>query len=288
MNRFDHTLQRIVESFNATESRRVGHGRFETVEPAEGQPLQRARLIAGYVLAVALPAATAAATIPLRGSHTSAAAVILVLSVVIVAAIGTTGPALLAAVSAGVVFDLLLTEPYYRLAISDGDDLSAAISLVVVGVIVGVLSSRLAGLAARNTARRKELRQLIRFIRAADAATSVDELGDVLRADLTDLLGLAGCDWVPGARDGGGNGPWLLSTGSVMGPLSALNPDRAVLPEGLELPVEVGSDRLGYLTLSPQPGHRTSVEERLTAATMATVFAGAIARLGRQGARPED
>ncbi|MFZ1433947.1 MAG: hypothetical protein WAR61_11525 [Candidatus Microthrix parvicella] len=45
---------------------------------------------------------------------------------------------------------------------------------------------------------------------------------------------------------------------------------------------------LGYLTLSPQPGHRTSVEERLTAATMATVFAGAIARLGRQGARPED
>ena len=34
---------------------------------------------------------------------------------------------------------------------------------------------------------------------------------------------------------------------------------------------------LGYLTLSPQPGHRTSVEKRLTAATMATVFAGAIA-----------
>ncbi|MGB4102893.1 MAG: hypothetical protein WBK25_02270 [Candidatus Microthrix parvicella] len=91
MNRFDRTLQRIVESFNATESRRVGHGRFETVEPAEGQPLQRARLIAGYVLAVALPAATSAATIPLRGSHTSAAAVILVLSVVVVAAIGTTG-----------------------------------------------------------------------------------------------------------------------------------------------------------------------------------------------------
>ena len=91
MIRFDRTLQRIVELFNATESRRVGHGRFETVEPAEGQPLQRARLIAGYVLAVALPAATAAATIPLRGSHTSAAAVILVLSVVVVAAIGTTG-----------------------------------------------------------------------------------------------------------------------------------------------------------------------------------------------------
>ena len=105
MNRFDRTLQGILESVSATGSRRVGHGRFETVEPAEGQPLQRSRLVAGYVLAVALPAVTAAATIPLRGSHTSAAAVVLVLAVVIVAAIGTTGPALVAAVWAGVVFD---------------------------------------------------------------------------------------------------------------------------------------------------------------------------------------
>lgn len=285
MNRFDRTLQGILESVSATGSRRVGHGRFETVEPAEGQPLQRSRLVAGYVLAVALPAVTAAATIPLRGSHTSAAAVVLVLAVVIVAAIGTTGPALVAAVWAGVVFDLLLTKPYYRLAISDGDDLSAAISLVIVGVIVGVLSSRLASLAARNTARRKELHQLVRFIRAADVATSVDELSEGLRTELTDLLGLARCDWSPGAREG--DGPWLLSTGAVMGPVPAMNPDRAVLPEGLDLPVEVGPTRLGHLTLSPQPGRRTSVEERLTAATMATVFAGAVARLRASSLEPE-
>ena len=65
MNRFDRTLQGILESVSATGSRRVGHGRFETVEPAEGQPLQRSRLVAGYVLAVALPAVTAAATLSL-------------------------------------------------------------------------------------------------------------------------------------------------------------------------------------------------------------------------------
>ncbi len=284
MNRFDRFLQRILTSISATESRRVGRGRFETVEPAEGQPLDRARLIAGYVLAVALPALTAAATIPLRGSHTSAAAVVLVLAVVVVAAIGTTGPALVAAVWAGVVFDLLLTKPYYRLAISDGDDLSAAVSLVVVGVIVGVLSSRLASLAARNTARRKELHQLVRFVRAADEANSVDSLSEVLRAELTDLLGLARCDWLPDGE--GGDGPWLLSTGAVMGPMPAMNPDRAVLPEGLDLPVEAGPTRLGHLILSPQPGHRTSVEERLTAATMATVFAGAVVRLRASSAGP--
>ena len=285
MNRFDRTLQGILESVSATGSRRVGHGRFETVEPAEGQPLQRSRLVAGYVLAVALPAVTAAATIPLRGSHTSAAAVVLVLAVVIVAAIGTTGPALVAAVWAGVVFDLLLTRPYYRLAISDGDDLSAAIALVVVGVIVGVLSSRLASLAARNTARRKELHQLVRFVRAADGATSIGELSEVLRTELTDLLGLARCDWLPDGE--GGDGPWLLSTGAVMGPVPAMNPDRAVLPDGLDLSVEVGSVRLGHLTLSPQPGRRTSVEERLTAATMATVFAGAVARLRASSLEPK-
>ena len=284
MNRFDRFLQRILTSISATESRRVGHGRFETVEPAEGQPLERARLIAGYVLAVALPALTAAATIPLRGSHTSAAAVVLVLAVVVVAAIGTTGPALVAAVWAGVVFDLLLTKPYYRLAISDGDDLSAAVSLVVVGVIVGVLSSRLASLAARNTARRKELHQLVKFVQAADEATSVDSLSEVLRAELTDLLGLARCDWLPNGE--GGDGPWLLSTGAVMGPMPAMNPDRAVLPEGLDLPVEAGPNRLGHLILSPEPGRRTSVEERLTAATMATVFAGAVVRLRAPSAGP--
>ena len=285
MNRFDRFLQRILASISATDSRRVGHGRFETVEPAEGQPLVRARLIAGYVLAVALPAVTAAATIPLRGSHTGAAAVVLVLAVGVVAAIGTTGPALLAAVWAGVIFDLLLTKPYYRLAIYDGDDLSAAISLVVVGVIVGVLSSRLASLAARNIARRKELHQLVKFIQAADVASSIDELSEVLQAELTDLLGLASCDWSPDGQ--GGDGPWLLSTGSVMGPLAAMNPDRAVLPEGLDLPVEAGPTRLGHLILSPQPGRRTSIEERLTAATMATVFAGAVARLRASSLEPE-
>ena len=186
---------------------------------------------------------------------------------------------------AGVVFDLLLTRPYYRLAISDGDDLSAAIALVVVGVIVGVLSSRLASLAARNTARRKELHQLVRFVRAADGATSIGELSEVLRTELTDLLGLARCDWLPDGE--GGDGPWLLSTGAVMGPVPAMNPDRAVLPDGLDLSVEVGSVRLGHLTLSPQPGRRTSVEERLTAATMATVFAGAVARLRASSLEPE-
>jgi hypothetical protein len=204
MNRFDRTLQGILESVSATGSRRVGHGRFETVEPAEGQPLQRSRLVAGYVLAVALPAVDRSGDDPV---------------------------AWLAHERSGrdprAFGRCRRCDRHHRSGPGgtspdgghlDGDDLSAAISLVIVGIIVGVLSSRLAGLAARNTARRKELRQLIRFIRAADAATV-----------------------------------------------------------GIPDPVD-----------EPQPGHRTSVEKRLTAATMATVFAGAIARLGRQGARPED
>lgn len=288
MNVFDRVLQRILRFFGGgdTAPQRAARGRLEAMEPAEGKRPDRTRLVIGYCLAIALPAATAAATIPLRGSHTGAAAVILVLAVVVVAAIGTTGPALLAAVSAGVVFDLLLTEPYYRLAISDGDDLSATIALVVVGVIVGVLSSRLANLAARNVARRKELHQLVRFIRAADVATSADELSGLLSAELIDLLGLRSCHWLP--DDGDDDGPWLLPTGAVMGPLRAMNPDRTILPDGLGLSVEAGATRLGHLALSPQPGHHTSVEERLTAATLATVFAGAVLRLAAERGRAEE
>lgn len=277
MNRFDSVIQRILLWFDATGSRRRERDRSEIVEPAEGQSLEPTRLLTGYVLAVTLPAATAALMIPLRTSHAGAAALVIMLAVVVVAAIGTTGPAVVAAVSAGVAFDLFLTEPYYRLAISDGADITAAVTLVLVGLIVGVLSSRLANLAAQSTARRQELYQLVKFIRSAEVATSVDDLSRQACADLTALLGLRSCEWLPEMKEGGG--PVLLTTGAVMGPLSSMNADRAVLPAHLELPVDAGLDRLGHLILSPQPSHRTSLEERLTAATIATVFAGAVERI---------
>lgn len=152
-------------------------------------------------------------------------------------------------------------------------DVAAAITLAIVAVIVGVLSSRLAHLVAKNTTRRNELRYLVSFIHVADTAKSIDDLSDQVCVYLTDLLGLRTCEWLPGMQDGGG--PVLLPTGALMGSVSALNPDRAVLPAHLELPVDVGRKRLGHLVLTSRPDHRTSVEERLTAATIATVFAQA-------------
>ncbi len=63
-----------------------------------------------------------------------------------------------------------------------------------------------------------------------------------------------------------------------MGRLTALNPDRATLPEHLEIPVRVDGDLLGRFVLVPTDRHVASYEERVTAATIAALFGTATAR----------
>ena len=77
-----------------------------------------------------------AVLVPLRDNFGNTdAALLLVLEIVAVAAIGARMTGLLAAVSAALSFDYLLTPPHQRLGISDWADVETAALLLGVGVL---------------------------------------------------------------------------------------------------------------------------------------------------------
>lgn len=260
-----------------------GRARPETLTPGERARIPARRLALAYALAVALPLASAAALIPLRASHGRALAIVLVLPVVAVAALGATGPALVSALSAGAGYAVLLTPPYYRFAFDQPDDRVAALILVAVGMAVGVLNSLLVGARTGNAVRRSELEHLLRFASEVTGPRSSEHLTASACQHLSAVLHLSRCEWEPGPRTATG-GPVLLPTGGIMGYLKDLNPDRAQLPPGLELPAASGGHEVGRFVLTPEPGQVVSYEERLTAATIATMYAAA---MDSSAARPD-
>ena len=92
---------------------------------------------------VVLPLAIAALLIPLRHDFANpAAALVLVAAIVAVAVFGQRTAGFVATVSATLWFDVFLTRPYGRLAISHRPDIETAISLLVVGVLVTEMAAR--------------------------------------------------------------------------------------------------------------------------------------------------
>jgi hypothetical protein len=245
----------------------------EPEEPGERDVMPRSRLLLAYLVGLLLPLATAALLVPFREDHGRAMAIVLVVPVLVTASLGATGPAVVAALSAGLAYDVLLTRPYQQLAIDDPDDVVAAIVLVVVALVVGVSSSRLLRLRARSAARQTELHHLVGFADAVAREPSFDELAAEACGRIAALLGLQECRWSVGRL--GGDRPVLLPDGNVMGYITALNPDRAKLPPEVELPAVAGTTAVGHFVLVSDGTCLTSYEERLTAATIATLFAAA-------------
>lgn len=250
--------------------------RPETVEPGARTRLPRRRLTEAYTLAVGLPLATAALSIPFRQEHGRTVAIILVVPVVVVATLGATGPALIAALVAGIAYDVFLTAPYNTVAIDDPDEIAAMIALIAVGLIVGWLASRVARLGARATGRSTELRHLTEFSLFTTTTTEPAQLIDQASRHIAAVLNLASCTWRPGPHSE--SGPVLLPHGGLMGFVTELSPDRAQLPTGCVLPAYVQDNEIGRFVLDPIPGTVTSYEERRTATTIAQLLAAQLRR----------
>jgi K+-sensing histidine kinase KdpD len=245
-------------------------------EPTRRQPLGATRLRLAYVAALLVPLAVGALLIPLRDELDQSTALILVLPVLLVGLVGGIGPGLLAAMSATVTFDVLLTRPYFGFAIHDDDDVIAAITLLVVGAVVGAVASRLARVDIRAGARRRTIGQFIAFVTAVADRDAGDEtiIGDA-GAAISDILGLAGCEW-QSARERS-TAPTILPDGQLMAYISDLSEDRAQLPNPTELPVGTRDTELGRFVLHPTPGHDVSIEERRAAAAVAQLLAHELA-----------
>lgn len=242
------------------------------IEPTERQPLGVLRLRVAYVAAIVLPFAIGALMIPLRDELDQSTALILVVPVLMVALAGGIWPGLLAALSATVAFDVLLTRPYFGFAIHDDDDVVAAATLLIVGAVVGTVASRLARVDTRAGARRRTIGQFTSFVTAiANGAADDQTIIDDAASAISDILGLADCEWRAGKAPT--TAPTILPDGQLMAYLSDLSEDRARLPALTELPVATGAADLGRFVLHPTQDHDVSIEERRAAAAVAQLLA---------------
>ena len=270
-----------IRSVRTTRPPRI---RSAMVEPAEDARVDRLPVWAGYAAGLVVPILVAVALIPFRDDLGQSAALVMIIPVIAVALLAGAGPAGVAAVSAGTSFGVLLTRPYGEFAIHHGADVVATITLLGVGLVVGVMAVREQRYASRAALRRDELERLVAFAERSagtdDPGALVDDAADHIRS----LLQLERCEWHAGSHRG--DLPLLLDDGQIMGYLQDLPADRSQLPAtGAELLAQTPDTEVGSFRLIPVPGTTTSVEQRRTAAAIANLLALALARTAPAGRR---
>jgi hypothetical protein len=225
----------------------------------------RAAVAAG----VLLPLAVAAAFLPLRSSWSNTnMALVLVVAVVAVAAMGNRLAGALAALSAAAWFDFFYTVPYERFTISRAADIRTAALLLVVGVAVSQLAARARRLKVIAITDARYLAEIHEAAELAQAARTPDAVIDHVKRQLTTVLDLAGCRFEYGTLIG--HPPRLESDGSVTVGRRHLDVELAGLPrEEIELRTFGNGQYHGRFMLAPKPESRPSLQARLVAVTLA-------------------
>jgi K+-sensing histidine kinase KdpD len=225
------------------------------------------------------PLALAAILVPFRsGFPNTDAALALILVVVAVAANGYRLAGYLAAVSAAVWFDFFLTRPYERFTITRRADLETTILLLVIGVAVTEIA--VWGRRQHTAASRRAgyLDGIHAAAQAVASGGSPSALVDQVAGQLTRVLSLEECRFQYGAA-GLGQPARMAHDGSVTVGHRAWVVDTEGFPPGTdtELLVEGGGVFQGRFLMTPSPGARPSLEQRLLAVALADQVGAALA-----------
>ena len=232
-------------------------------------------VLAGLAAPLALPALL----VPFRGSFPNTdAALALILVVVAVAANGYRLAGIVAAVSAAVWFDFFLTRPYEHFTIARRADLETTILLLVIGVAVteiAVWGRRQHAVASRRAG---YLDGINAAAEAAASGSSPSALTEQVAGQLTRVLSLAACRFQYGAA-GLGRPARLRQDGTVLVADRPWDVDAEGLPQGTdtELLVEGGGIFQGRFLMTPGPGARPTLEQRLLAVALADQVGAALA-----------
>jgi K+-sensing histidine kinase KdpD len=239
--------------------------------------LTRDRL--ALLAALAAPLALAAILVPFRASFPNTdAALALLLVVVAVAANGYRLAGYLAAVSVAVWFDFFLTQPYERFTITRRTDIETTVLLLVIGVAVTEIA--VWGRRQRVTASRRAgyLDGINSAARAVAAGSSASVLTEQVTGQLTQLLSLRSCSFQYGVA-GIGRPARLHHDGPVTVGPRALDVGAEGFPAAtdIELLVETGGILQGRFLMTPVPGERPTLEQRLLAVALADQVGAALA-----------
>lgn len=197
------------------------------------------------------------------------AALLLVLVVVGVAALGSRAAGFVAAVSSAAAFDYFLTAPYDQFRIGDRSDVETTVLLLLIGAAV----TELALWGRRQQARASEQRGYLDGILQAtdvlaDAAPTATVIAHV-ESQLVDLLDLDSATYL---TRWSGDQPVLHPDGSVRRRHLRLEIDRTGLPTDTEviLPVRPGDpDRGAFRLVAATHCARPTAQQRRVAALLA-------------------
>ena len=227
---------------------------------------------------VAVPLALAAVLVPFRASVPNTdAALAMLLVVVAVAANGYRLAGVLAAVSTAVWFDFFLTQPYERFSITHRTDIETTVLLLVIGVAVteiAVWGRRQYVTASRRAGYLEGINSAAQAVAAGGSASALIEQ---VTKQLIQLLSLRSCKFQYGVA-GLGRPARMLHDGSVtLGP-GEWDVDAQGLPgSDIELLVESGGLFQGRFLMTPTPGARPTLEQRLLAIAFADQVGAALA-----------
>ncbi len=219
--------------------------------------------------ALTAPVAAAAVLLPFRASWSNTnVAMLLVVVVVGVAAIGNRVAGGLAAVSAAAWFDFFFTLPYYRFTIRSSADITTAVLLLVVGVAVSQLAARARRLQVIAITDAGYLAQIQQTVSLTQTAWSPDAVADHVREQLIGLLDLESCRFEYGSLLG--RPPRLEPDGTVIAGHSKWDVEESGLPgEEIELRTFGNGQYYGRFMMKPKPGSKPSLQARLVAVTLA-------------------
>ena len=219
--------------------------------------------------AVAGPLAVAAVLLPFRSSWSNTnAALLLVVAVVAVAAIGNRGAGALAAVSAAAWFDFFFTRPYERFTIARPADITTAVLLLVVGLAVSQLAARARRLQVIAITDAGYLAQIHDTAELTQSARAPYAVVDHVKEQLTGLLDLNGCRFEYGSLLG--RPPRLQPDGTVLVSHQHWDVEQFGLPDKeIELRTSANGQYYGRFMLMPKPGSKPSLQARLVAVTLA-------------------
>lgn len=233
------------------------------------------------IVAALIPLALSAVLLPLRGHLVNTnVALLLVVAVVAVAALGHRLAGAVAALSAAAWFDFFFTRPYEHFTIRNSADITTAVLLLAVGLAVSQLAARgrrfevVAITDAGYLARIHDATVL-----ANSANSTPSAVIDHTRTQLTDLLHLRGCRFEYGSLLG--HRPRLERDGSLLAGHRRWAVEALGMPAS-EVELRVFAGRyIGRFLLDPVPGSTPSRQALLVAVTLADQAGAALAGLAR-------
>jgi Domain of unknown function (DUF4118) len=224
--------------------------------------------------ALLAPLAASAILLPFRASWPNTnVALLLVVVVVAVAALGNRVAGALAAVGAAVWFDFFFTVPYERLTIRSAADVTTFVLLLVVGVAVSQLAAYARRLKVIAITDAGYLAQIQETTALAQSARSPHDVAEHVREQLPGLLGLTQARFEFGSLLS--HPPQLQPDGSVTAGSGRWDVERLGLPEEVELRVSGGGQYYGRFLLTPRPESRPSLQARLVAVSLADLVSRA-------------